>query len=337
MSFDVASQTLKCENCGHSITIINDTRAVQEHPLTLASLVFIKPEEKRSRTMQCSGCGAKIEVYEQCTSVACPYCGSQYVLAAKQENGMMPDGVVPFQIDQRQVGEIFRKWMSGRWLAPSSLKTLYQTGKLTGIYLPYWTFDAETRAYYTALGGRTRVERRRDRNGNIQTITHVDWFPTRGLVGQNFDDILVKASNKLDPHLLAKVEPFATNRAASYNPDYFAGYSAECFSRDLSDAHEEAMGVIEKRLYDLAHADVLRRFDQVRNLRIQPQYGRQSFKQLILPVYTTSYHHGSNTYNVIVNGQTGEISGDYPKSWVKIFFIILVVVAVVVVIAMFLV
>ena len=31
-------------------------------------------------------------------------------------DAIMPDGVIPFQIDKNRVGELFRRWMKGRWL-----------------------------------------------------------------------------------------------------------------------------------------------------------------------------------------------------------------------------
>lgn len=64
----------------------------------------------------------------------------------KQEDAIIPDGVLPFQIDRNRVGELFRKWLKGRWMAPGELKHLYQQEKLQGIYLPYWTFDAKADA-----------------------------------------------------------------------------------------------------------------------------------------------------------------------------------------------
>ena len=36
------------------------------------------------------------------------------------------------------------KWMKYRWLAPNDLKQLYQSEKLQAVYVPYWTYDANT-------------------------------------------------------------------------------------------------------------------------------------------------------------------------------------------------
>ena len=51
------------------------------------------------------------------------------MLAEKQTDVIVPDGVVPFQIDKKKVGEVFHKWIKGRFFAPNELKHLYQQEK----------------------------------------------------------------------------------------------------------------------------------------------------------------------------------------------------------------
>ena len=53
-------------------------------------------------------------------------------------------------------------------------------------------------------------------------------------------------------------------------------------------------------------------------------HGRQTvvddirFKHLLLPVWIGSYRFGGKPYQVVVNGQSGEVEGDRPFSVVKI-------------------
>ena len=278
----------------------------------------IRPEEKISRTMECGSCGARIEVEAGCTAAECPYCGTPYTLSARQEEVAVPDGVAPFRIDRKQVGELFRNWLKKRWLAPRVLRTLYQRDRLQGVYLPYWTFDADVSCYYTAQGGRTHTETYRDREGITRTRTRTDWFFTSGTVDHVFDGVPARASQKLDAPLLERIEPFQIQEAASYSPDYFSGYEAECCSRDPEDARQEARQEIERELCRLAEQDVLQRFDAVRDVHIRPEYRRETYKHLLLPVYAAAYDCRGKQYTVLVNGQTGVIKGGYPKSLVKI-------------------
>lgn len=331
MEFDVVAQALKCPNCNTVVEIENNEENIREHTLTLHAVKTIKAEEKTSTTMSCKGCGAVIEVDSHSTASSCPYCGSSFVLAEKQIETLVPDGVLPFKIDKNRVGEIFRNWMKGRWLAPNELKHLYQQDRLQGIYVPYWTFDADLDCPYTAMGGRDHTETYRDRDGKTHTRVVTNWYPTSGRIRHFFDDVLVAASEKMNQLLLRGVEPFNTKDLSSYAPDYFSGYSSEVYSVDLQDAFRTAQEDIEDRLKDMAASEVLTHFNHVRDIRIRPSYSGETYKHILLPVYSTSYYYKDKNYTVLVNGQNGRIKGDYPKSWIKITLLVILAAVVAVV------
>ena len=328
MEFDVKSQKLKCPNCDHTVDIANNKKSIVEHSLTARAMQTIKAEEKKSTTVQCKGCGAQMEVDAYSTAMSCPYCGSSYVMADKQEEVIVPDGVIPFKIDKNSAKEIVGKWLKRRYLAPGELKTLYQRGDFNGIYVPYWTFDADADADYTGMGGRKRVEHYRDKDGKMQSRTVTDWYPTRGHVHNFFDDVLVSASSHHDRSLLDGVDDYDTKQTASYAPDYMSGYGAESFNINLDSAHGTAIGRMKSSLQDMARQDILRRYDSAKDVHINARFKNETYKHILLPVYAVTYHYKNKVYNVLVNGQTGSIKGQYPKSVVKILLIIIAVAAI---------
>lgn len=332
MEFDVASQSLKCPNCDTVVPIFNDKKKIVEHSLTRHAMQTIRADEKKTQTMVCQGCGAKIEVAPNSTATSCPYCGSSYVLASKQEDAIIPDGVLPFQIDRKRVGELFHKWMKGRWLAPGELKNLYQKEKLQGIYLPYWTFDAKADARYTAMGGRRRTVTKKGPDGKTVQETVVDWFPTSGSFSHVFDDVLVSASRSVKRNLLENVGSFGLHQVASYSAEYFAGYNAECYTVDLDDAHRDARCHMEQSLEQMARDDVLRRYDEVKDVLLRSDYRDETYKHIMLPIYATAYTYKGKKYHVLINGQSGRVEGDYPKSPAKIIGIILGIVLILVIV-----
>jgi predicted RNA-binding Zn-ribbon protein involved in translation (DUF1610 family) len=289
MEFDVGTQSLKCPHCDTVVPIVNDKSKIVEHSLTRHALRTIRASEKTSHTMECRGCGAKIEVDATSTAAECPYCGSSYVLAQKQEDAILPDGVIPFQVDKNRVGDLFRRWMKGRWLAPGELKNLYQRDRLQGIYVPYWTFDAKAQARYSAMGGRHRTVVRKGPDGREVHEVVTDWYPTSGTIRHFFDDILIPASDKMGSRLLRRVGSFGTNQVVSYAPEYLSGYGAECYTVDLDSAHQDAVRNMESELESMARSDVLRRFDEVRDLRVRSDYEDETYKHVLFPVYSTAY------------------------------------------------
>ena len=331
MVFDVKSQSLKCPNCDTSVQIENDKNKIVEHGFSAKKARSIPVSEKKSSTMQCKGCGAVVEVSADCTATECAYCGTKYVLAEKQQEQIIPDGVVPFAVDKHKVKEIFTTWINKRWLAPGKLKNLYESDKIQGVYLPYWTFDADAYADYTAEGGTRHEVKVKKSDGTYETKTEVKWEHTSGRVDKFFDDVLVNASKTMKQSLLSGVEPFDTvNGLSSYSPEYLSGYSAECYSVSLGDAHNTAVNKMSSELTSLATQDVKRRYDEARNVRISAHYKDESYKHVLIPVYSTSYSYNNKNYSVLINGQTGKISGNYPLSPVKIAIIIITVIVIIV-------
>ncbi len=335
LEFDVATQSLKCPNCDTVVPIIHHENNLVEHSLTRHAIQTIRASEKTTHTMECKGCGARIEVDGTSRATKCPFCGADYVLAEREADAVIPDGVLPFQVDKNRVGELFRKWMKGRWLAPGELKHLYQKDRLQGIYVPYWTFDAKVNARYTAMGGRHRSVTRKGPDGKEVRQVVTDWYPTSGSIRHFFDDVLVPASEKMDSKLLRRTGYFGPQQVVSYAPEYLSGYSAECYTVDLDDAHREAIGTMERELESMARSQVLGRYDEVMNVSVQANYQDETYKHVLFPMYSTAYIYKGKHYRVLINGQSGRVEGDYPKSPVRIAVIVLFVLLIVVMVYWF--
>ncbi len=50
---------------------------------------------------------------------------------------------------------------------------------------------------------------------------------------------------------------------------------------------------------------------------------------MLLPMYSTAYTYKGKHYRVLINGQSGRVEGDYPKSPVRIGAIVLLVLLIV--------
>jgi hypothetical protein len=55
-----------------------------------------------------------------------------------------------------------------------------------------------------------------------------------------------------------------------------------------------------------------------RSTRVDTQYHDVTFKLLLLPVWIACYLYAGKTYNIQVNGRTGEVAGERPYSAGKI-------------------
>jgi hypothetical protein len=218
-----------------------------------------------------------------------------------------------------------RQWYGSRWFAPNRMKSAALTDTLRGIYLPYWTFDAQAHADWTAESGYYyyTTETYRDANGQTQTrqVQHVRWEPSAGAVDHFFDDELVCASVGVNQELLREIEPFPTKELTSYSPNFLAGWVVEQYQIDLIAAAQRSRERMDAELRNLCASQVPG--DTYRDLRIWPRYANRTFKHILVPVWLLTFVYGAESYQAVVNGYTGQIAGHYPKSWVKILLLIL--------------
>ena len=224
--WDAGRQALVCPYCGtvSPAELASDGTIVKEHDLALALRAIpdsARGWERDRISVQCQSCKA-ISLFEP-TRVAqrCEFCGSPSVVPYKDtRNVIYPESLLPFSVSEAQVREAMRKWYGSRWFAPNRLKRAALTDRVGGVYLPYWTFDAQVDARWTAEAGHYYYETRTvTRNGRRETVQErrVRWVPAAGETRMTFDDELVAATQGIHEHLLRQIEPFPTNTLKPYD------------------------------------------------------------------------------------------------------------------------
>ena len=142
------------------------------------------------------------------------------------------------------------------------------------------------------------------------------------------DDVLVVASQGLPRKIAQRFSTFDTSRLMPYDPRYLAGWRAEEYAVELGEAWTEAQQTIEQEQYARCGRDVPG--DTHRGLQVQNQYSAETFKHVLLPLWIASYRYGDKPYRFLVNGQTGEVQGEAPISWVKVTLFVLMILLVIV-------
>lgn len=328
MDFNPATGNLKCPYCDYEEEIKADASA----PSKAEELDFTKAEHTANRdwgvktkTVHCKACGAE-SIYDlQQTSAVCPFCGSNQVMEANDEDTIAPGGVVPFSISDKEASNLFHQWIKKKWFCPKLAKESAKPNSFKGIYLPYWTFDSDT---FTTYNGEYGIDRTvKDKDGHSKTVT--DWHRTNGTHKQFIDDALVLASTKHNSSMLKGIEPFDTENNKPYTPEYLAGFVAERYSIGLNDAWGLAQKIIHKMLDNSISSKIRKehRADRVRDLKLNTEYSNITYKHLLLPIWVSNFKYNDKVYQFVVNGQTGKINGDTPVSVPKIIITVVAVIA----------
>ena len=281
------------------------------------------------RTMSCPNCGAKIEIADETHASTCPFCATPIVMDATTTRMIRPQGVLPFVWTQDQAQAALEQWLHGLWFAPSGLTAYARRGrKMDGVYSPFWTFDASTRSRYAGARGDYYYETvwvTREVNGRSQQVAEqvrkTRWHNVQGQVGRNFDDVLVLASTSLPRRITDALTPWDLSQLTPYRPEYLAGFLAESYTVPLSDGHD----IARQEMAAVIAMDVRRDIggDEQRITDIQTRHDDETFKHILLPIWTAAYRYNGKSYRFVVNGQSGRVQGERPWSIWKIALAVL--------------
>lgn len=334
LEWNASAQALKCPYCG---TVVPWSEEVEQ---TLGQQVVEQDLAEALRNpaqgrgwgspryeAQCQSCRAISVFMDGQVAQRCDFCGSPSIVAhAAQTDAITPQSILPFKISNSQVRDAVRQWYGSRWFAPNKLKHAALTDTLHGVYLPYWTFDAHVSADWWADAGYyyTTTETYRDASGNMQTreVRHVRWEPASGSLRHFFDDALVPGTVGVHTALLRQVEPFPTTTDLQpYTPEFVRGWTVERYQVDLRKAAQINTQDMDEQVQALCARQIPG--DTYRNLRVERVYAGRTFKHVLVPVWLVGYTYGSKHYQIVANGYTGQMAGERPYSWVKIFLAVL--------------
>jgi Zn finger protein HypA/HybF involved in hydrogenase expression len=318
-----AQKALVCPYC-HTISpfeLPSDPLSIQELDL-LSTLDTILDSQRgwqaTRKSVKCSSCQA-ISVFDpKHVAQRCDFCGSPSIVdIEQQQQPITPNSLLPFQVSQAQVRESIRTWYGSHFWAPNCLGDQAMTDTLHGVYLPFWTFDAQANCPWQAMAG----EYYYTRNSQGQSQREIRWFPASGHAHHFFDDLLIHASHGINADHLRAIAHYPTqNSLLPYDPGYLSGWTVEQYQVDLHSASEQALDQMKSHLRSLCTAQIPG--DTHRDLSISPEFTQLTFKHCLLPLWILTYQYRNKTYRVLVNGYTGSIHGDHPLSFWKILIAI---------------
>lgn len=329
--FDPTSQNLKCPYCGTESPIEKIIEKPQEYDINDAPSDDQKDWGVSVRVIRCQGCGAETVLEKNATAELCAFCGSPHVLDDQSEAGIAPESVIPFQITQEQAVSSFRKWLKRRWFAPSRAKRMATLGKIAGVYLPHWTYDSETTSVYAGQAGHhyyVTVPVTVTRNGKQVTEMRQEqrtrWTPTSGIVHNDFDDVLVAGSRRLEENLLSRVRPYDLQKLCRFKAGFLSGFISEKPSVSLKEGWSTAQEEIDAAMRDLARDDILRHADEAQVSSIRSEHRNVRYKLTLLPMWLSSFTFKSKAFHVLINGQTGKAGGQAPVSPWRVLIAVLI-------------
>lgn len=329
LRYDPGAGLLTCDHCGNSEQIEGsgfhlapiaelDLRAGLSSDLAAADM-------EETRVTECPNCAAQVEIKDTSHATECPFCATPVVVDTGTNRHIKPRGVLPFALTEETARDAMKDWLGSLWFAPNGLQDYARKGRrMQGIYVPYWTYDAQTKSRYTGQHGTVYyVTQTVTRNGKRETrqVPKVRWRPASGRVARFFDDVLVLASTSLPKRYTDALEPWDLSALEPYAPEYLAGFRAEAYGVSLQDGFTEARAHMDRVIERDVKFDI--GGDRQRIHNIDTDLSALTFKHILLPVWLAAYKYRGQTYRFVVNGRTGRVQGERPYSALKITFAVI--------------
>lgn len=322
--FDPSAGQLVCDHCGHTELMEQSTaRTGGIRELDFQSAIAHQlPEQdiEETRITTCPNCAAQVEFDGAAHAAECPFCATPVVADTGTHRQIKPRGVLPFALDESNARRVMTEWLGRRWFAPNGLKQYARKGrKIQGIYVPYWTIDADTKSSYRGERGTEYTESRtvmRDGKRETVRVTKVRWRAATGRVARFFDDVLVLASKSLPKRYTDALGPWDLSALEPYRPEFLAGFRAEGYTVDLEDGFKEARAHMDRVITRDVKFDI--GGDRQRVHDVDTTISAVTFKHILLPVWVAAYKYRGETYRFVVNGRTGRVQGERPYSAIKI-------------------
>lgn len=328
LQYSPEDQSLKCDYCGFRNEIPVTFEPIKEYDLqeALRDLERLRQEGNRERVeiIKCPSCAAEFSLDENIHSGDCPFCGTPVVKDTEDARPIRPRSLLPFSISHDVALNIFEKWMKTRWFAPNALNSrAKRNDKLTGVYLPYWTYDSDTQTFYQGQRGtvyyvrqvvNARVNGRNVRQ--VRQVPRIRWSPASGRVSRHFDDVLIGASKTLPRTIIDNLAPWDLSELVPYSEAYLSGFRSEIYQITVDEGFLRAQQVMDYTIRQDIRRDI--GGDQQRINRVSTEHDNTRYKHLLLPIWSAAFQYRGKTYRYVINGRTGKIHGERPYSIVKI-------------------
>ena len=327
MRFDAEARAMRCDHCGNMELLPPPdpwARAAALREIDIREglsedLAGLEPGQvEETQVTRCPNCGARTELDPTVRAAACPFCDTPLVRETVTDRHIKPAAVLPFAWTEPRAKEAMRAWLGSLWFAPNGLTKYARAGRpMSGVYVPYWTFDARSDTAYVGQRGDNYTVRvpRADGKGST-TQVRVRWRRASGRVRLSFDDVLVPAAASLPREMVEGLEPWDLRELEPYRPAMVAGFGAESYTVGLREGLAAGKARMERVIAGAVRRDIGGDHQRIHDMRTR--LSDVTFKHVLLPIWIAAYRYNGQSYRFVVNARTGKVQGERPYSAIKI-------------------
>ncbi len=277
----------------------------------------------------CPSCSGISDVPDNLLSGFCPYCDTP--LIGRFLNEYRLDSFIPFKVSHKKAGALLKKKIGSLWFAPSGFKKFFKNYKeLKAYYFPAWIYKFRCFLRYSGKRGEDYfITRTIYLNGKVRRVRQREtrWYPVSGELDLGFEDIL--NISFLDAPQQIRYFEYDLKENKKLEDEVLSGEISYEYNIEPKVSFEAVKGYVEGALRAAIRRDI--GGDRQLISRIEREFYDIKLDGLFVPVYWGSVKWRDREYNYFINGQTGQVVGERPYSWVKIAFAIIGTIALIVI------
>ena len=332
MHYSPADENLKCVYCGRIDELDQTAAEIKGNDFNHWKDRAGENSEEQTvevNEIKCRQCGANTSLEPNISAAKCVFCSTPLILEeASIKRFWQPEYLLPFKISEKQSGENFKKWLGKKWFLPSQIKSgAFYTDSFKGVYLPFWTYDADTNTRYSGERGEDRTESYRNNKGEEVRRTVTDWYPASGSVTVPFGDIVVAATDTLPPSIMSGLTNWDMMNRVAFRKEFMAGFITEIYQIDFRDGVQKAKDKMDNVIDSTIRTDIGGSHQKIGNKNTE--YNDLMFKLLLLPIWISAFKFNNKLYQFVVNARTGKVIGEYPRSTSKIVMLVVAIIAII--------
>jgi DNA-directed RNA polymerase subunit RPC12/RpoP len=284
-------KSLTCEYCEARSLLVGKPKVLeQDFTAALATARgHVIPADVQ--TFDCQGCGANFILLPGHLTQTCPYCDSAYVVRCPDlKQFLPPSGLIPFHVSDHTARQAAQEWIAGH--TDESQAT---TAGFVKVFFPFWAFE---------VGGMLKIRYLREENDCWIQVAD------RRVIG--YHNQLVRASRQGPEICQSFLDGFDLDQLIAYDSIYLVDCIAQTYQIAVSDAALSVRKMTLDKERKIIRGNILGR---IKNLTIDTSdMIVEAFKLILLPIWISHYFVDGQRYEVLVNGQTGDVCGSYPQN-----------------------
>ena len=305
VKFNPITQKWDCEYCGSSFEL-KDFENIQAKEKKVSGKKMDVDE------YSCPNCGAKIITDENTVATHCVYCGNTTIMKNRIQDMLEPDKIIPFKSTKEDAIIEFQKNVKKKRFAPKEFHKKENIEKISGIYIPFWLYDAKTNGEIDAEA--TNIHHWSDSRYDYTETETYSCYRSGNL---EVTDLPVDGSSKFEDDIMDSIEPYDYKDFVGFNRSYLSGFLAEKYDLDQNEVYDRAKKRIENTLIgELKKSINGYTTVSVTNSNINIDNGEVEYA--LLPVWMLNIKYKNKMYTFAMNGQTKKVIGNVPISASKL-------------------